>query len=186
MSTALRHPECGHAAKSRRGRVIKDRPGAQLPATCRRCEEIARKNQRVTHRCGHTSTRRVNADQPDTAISELACSVCEDIERAEETERRYKQWREWYPGAKARIQRELRRLGFRAERRARKSSGSTYYTRRVEEPRIRISDHHLPSTPEREHNWAHGRRCADYEIVLDHVQDIDELLRDLIEYLHDA
>jgi len=48
-------------------------------------------------------------------------------------------------------------------------SGSNYYTRpngQHELLRIRLADHELPETPEREWNRAQGRACCDFEIIL--------------------
>ena len=46
----------------------------------------------------------------------------------------------------------------------RSDSGSVYVERA--DWRLRLSTHDLPMHPEREHNWSHGRKCCNDEIVL--------------------
>lgn len=180
---------CGHVAVSRSGKPIR-RDGTPA-AACRACEAIARKAEReaaeaeriaalarkglVEHAtwCRSCSEPLAVTLPVGEALGRPECAGC--IERRE--------WTAWLPEAKARVQAELRRRGWRCVRRARKSSGSSYYEHAGQSERIRLSDHELPMTPERTYNHEQGWRCADIEIVLDRRRDVADVLADIADLL---
>lgn len=76
--------------------------------------------------------------------------------------------------------RELRRLGFE---RYTTSGRSAYYEHRETGLRVRVSNHHVPMTPERSHNmnnggsswsdsqWSHVIGCDDADVFLSKIKD---------------
>lgn len=65
----------------------------------------------------------------------------------------------------SRAQGILRRAGFRSERRAQGGSESRYYSRGP--LRVRISDHEIPMTPEREHSRSiHGAPWTEFVFAM--------------------
>lgn len=93
---------------------------------------------------------------------------------------------------RAKVAAKLRRLGFRCFRRARKSSASTYYRRN--NVVIRLSDHPLPMTADREWKYADAGEPSWIEILLCSIRrdgtrslaNIDDLIGQVTRSIDDA
>ncbi len=177
-------PDCGHVATKSNGKPLGRN---QQTGDCRSCAAIAKRAREEERKAAADAARtaRLAAAGLRSVYQQYGCGCAAGrIEIAlgapdPETIRwcpahqRELAVRAWRPRAKAKIVAALRTAGFRCERRARPTSGSSYYSlRRV---RIRISDHELPMTDERQYNHERGRSCCEYEIVLNRVLDAEEL-----------
>lgn len=182
---------CGHVAVSRSGKPL--RRSATPARECRACREIAAKAQRELEekrRLAELATRGL----AETVVWCPSCGSPRAVSHAlgEQPERgecpgcvERRVWRAWLAGARRAVQAALRKRGWRCVRRARPSSGSSYYEHPDRRETIRLSDHALPVTPEREYNHSQGWRCADLEILLDHRCELASLLADVAEMLDD-
>jgi len=143
--------DCGHALMGGRdGRTpVRDEARAADMATrpCRTCAAMAKRAEQR-----ETELSRWQAQQAAEAAAEAKYGALAASFPAV------------YAAQKSRLVRFLRSQGFVNDRRARKSSASTYYVR--DGLRVRISDHEIPITPEREHNAQYGRRAASIDLVL--------------------
>ena len=99
----------------------------------------------------------------DSAVARAAKSTLHKLENPKTTEDYLREFREQENADKEREARkqegyvaarsELERLGYRLEH---QTPGSDYYHRESDNSRVRVSDHNVPSTGEREHNTSQG------------------------------
>jgi len=165
------YADCGHVACRRDGTPL--RRSQKPAAACRSCRRNAHRAMVAEHERARRADRRargvreawqrcpdcresrpveVPVDAPDPAPA--VCLRCQ----------RRREWAAWFPGALARVQAALRAAGYRCVRRRRKSSGSCYYEK--DGLVIRVSDHDLPQTAEREHYHGLGIRSYNQQILL--------------------
>lgn len=92
-------------------------------------------------------------------------------------------WRAWYPGAAQYVAKRLRsRGGVRVHTSGKSGAKGSIYYRLPSGLVIRISDHELPYTPEREYYRSIGKGGRWVEIVLDSIltqEEIDELVEEV-------
>jgi len=120
--------------------------------------------------------------QSHAGKNQYAQQAIDDIRRGDDPLRSVH--RAWYPGAAQYAIKQLKKLGAKREHTSEKSAsaGSVYYGL-PDGRRIRISDHELPLTEERQWNRSQGIRGRWREIVLDRVippEEIDAMIDDAV------